>query len=1276
MEEEKEQEANDHNYTECCKRSNVSVECRGFCSVRNILQGSTGREPEACELDFPAIVSCMADGRDHTPCCAREGVPDLCQDVCKGQYTPITDHLRTHVSCAAHTEPALACISRGVNLLPGQPRDVELEPLTERSIRVSWQPPASLARTVQEYIISHVALETYDPAERKPTSTGVQIQTRVPAAQNSTVLSDLTPYTMYEVTVTARNSHGSSLPSYGVRSLTLLGGLSSPASAEGNVSAPPDLPDVRKCCVEHGVNQPTCLDRMCDPKQADVVEVMDLMVCAPWAGVTFQCLANGVDHSPCCQARGIPNSCLPLCHGNITNLDFSYFKCLRYMSDYSSCLLQGYGVLAGPPSRLRAPHVASTFAVIRWNPPRVLGDTVLMYHVHYRELNGFDEFGIIEKDRSPLVLEGLRSGTDYEVFISAINSHGVGSPSPRLVFRTDSLIAEDSKEIGYNITACCVGHGVSQQCMGLCTYNAKMSELRALGNTCQTQIPSLVKCAAGGRDHTPCCSRRAVPQNCMSMCRGVIGSQPGVTASECLPYIGNIVQCFEEGTEYIPGPVSELHAVTTTNTSIALAWLPPWGENNTTPEKQSKVTYEVHYGLTDEVSLHETVLKLENQIATNDTSIGLTGLQPGSLYKVFVIAQNENGTSLPSSVLFINTSSDADPGSNAKQLVAGVPSPPHSLSVSERSATWLTVAWQPPQFTHPEDQIHYKIYYKAAMAQAFNMSETTLTAHELHSLQPNTQHVVYIVAISKRGSSLPSETLVAWTDPAFPAFVEIPTVHPVDLVSEGNSMTVLCIAMGVPTPTISLYVGGTLVRQDTARHMVTVIHNVTTDMDQVSCYADNGYGTPMQASRRINISFAPRISAGGITVAAPGDTVSLQCIVRGQPEPKVIFWRDHQGRIPVIQGPRYDINIKQDNDDKWKYIMTLTIAHVTASDAGDYYCHAENVLGAVTRPVSVRLRNSAAGHNVTECCREQNVSPACNDACGFYLDIEAVIDRPECLKDFDKLMKCAADGSDHRNCCASAGVPRGCLDWCRGEPIGAPGSFCSLHSTRKIIGCFQEGRDRLPGPPQNVAVRPLSEDAIEVHWDPPIKNPHAVEMYRVFWREESQRGSHRNDTPFTNMMVNGLKSHVLYELVVKAGNHYGTSMLSRPVQFTLDDNYITSASRADAGSTVGVGVGCALLALAAAGAVLWVALWYRGKRRGAGKNAPGGVAFENPSYLREGNPDHVQIPAVSSSETSNSQNWNNGTATLQVSTATELNPSLYEELKLGKDGVGFKRMVP
>lgn len=39
---------------------------------------------------------------------------------------------------------------------------------------------------------------------------------------------------------------------------------------------------------------------------------------------------------------------------------------------------------------------------------------------------------------------------------------------------------------------------------------------------------------------------------------------------------------------------------------------------------------------------------------------------------------------------------------------------------------------------------------------------------------------------------------------------------------------------------------------------------------------------------------------------------------------------------------------------------------------------------------------------------EQNVSSSCMDACSFYLDIDAVIDRPACINEFDKLMKCAA----------------------------------------------------------------------------------------------------------------------------------------------------------------------------------------------------------------------------------------------------------------------------
>lgn len=116
-----------------------------------------------------------------------------------------------------------------------------------------------------------------------------------------------------------------------------------------------------------------------------------------------------------------------------------------------------------------------------------------------------------------------------------------------------------------------------------------------------------------------------------------------------------------------------------------------------------------------------------------------------------------------------------------------------------------------------------------------------------------------------------------------------------------------------------------------------------------------------------------------------------------------------------------------------------------------------NILGSATQPVSVRIRNIAATNNVTQCCLEQNVTNSCMDACSFHLDIDAVIDKPECLNDFDKLMKCAADGSDHRNCCAQNNVPRRCLDYCRGEPI-LNNKMCVLSYTKQIMSCFHEGR--------------------------------------------------------------------------------------------------------------------------------------------------------------------------------------------------------------------------
>lgn len=47
---------------------------------------------------------------------------------------------------------------------------------------------------------------------------------------------------------------------------------------------------------------------------------------------------------------------------------------------------------------------------------------------------------------------------------------------------------------------------------------------------------------------------------------------------------------------------------------------------------------------------------------------------------------------------------------------------------------------------------------------------------------------------------------------------------------------------------------------------------------------------------------------------------------------------------------------------------------------------------------------------------------------------------------------------------------------------------------------------------------------------------------------------------------------------------------------------------------------------------------------------------------------------IAVSSASGGQGWKN--ESLHVPSATEVNPTLYEELKLGQDGAGFKRLKP
>ena len=133
--------------------------------------------------------------------------------------------------------------------------------------------------------------------------------------------------------------------------------------------------------------------------------------------------------------------------------------------------------------------------------------------------------------------------------------------------------------------------------------------------------------------------------------------------------------------------------------------------------------------------------------------------------------------------------------------------------------------------------LRVRLHYLAVRDQSQHSTsvESTATTATLKGLRPNARYVIFVQTVNGAGAaSEPSETVVAWTDPIVPAFAEPPAIQPRSGVREGDSITVLCIALGTPTPTVTLYIAGHPIRSTTSRHMVTTIHNVTRLMSKDS----------------------------------------------------------------------------------------------------------------------------------------------------------------------------------------------------------------------------------------------------------------------------------------------------------------------------------------------------------------------------------------------------------------------------------------------------------
>lgn len=78
------------------------------------------------------------------------------------------------------------------------------------------------------------------------------------------------------------------------------------------------------------------------------------------------------------------------------------------------------------------------------------------------------------------------------------------------------------------------------------------------------------------------------------------------------------------------------------------------------------------------------------------------------------------------------------------------------------------------------------MYHRSVKETSYVMNETLVNTITLDFLKPNSQYIVYVSGVTEKGESLPSETLIAWTDPAHSPFVEV--INP-KIQSENDNLT-------------------------------------------------------------------------------------------------------------------------------------------------------------------------------------------------------------------------------------------------------------------------------------------------------------------------------------------------------------------------------------------------------------------------------------------------------------------------------------------------------
>ncbi|VDO94769.1 unnamed protein product [Soboliphyme baturini] len=145
-------------YSECCRRENVSEACLPLCHPSRIEMHKF--DPVSCENEYGKMLRCVTDAGNvsHEHCCRSHLVPPFCWDFCTGRLTELR---RTHQFCTYWMHEIFDCYESHYLPFPGPPENLIVNSLNSTSVRACWRMPKIRPETVDYFTVRYQELPDF-----------------------------------------------------------------------------------------------------------------------------------------------------------------------------------------------------------------------------------------------------------------------------------------------------------------------------------------------------------------------------------------------------------------------------------------------------------------------------------------------------------------------------------------------------------------------------------------------------------------------------------------------------------------------------------------------------------------------------------------------------------------------------------------------------------------------------------------------------------------------------------------------------------------------------------------------------------------------------------------------------------------------------------------------------------------------------------------------------------------------------------------------------------